>query len=240
MMGPIFSTRPSFAALAAVVLLFLVSTTAFADESLSTAGLSTTDTDQVQLVPAAERAPNFVQADAGIAIRPGLASSWETVPFDMDVHASFGRWRSRSLALFAGVGVVSGASVEVERFRDVGTVSERFRLAPLRAGIKWNLRSRPDWVEFNVIAAGSVAVGSREYLNDRRILHRERVLSFGGGGGLEWAVTKFKRTGASIKAQYFLQPATLDEHTGFLTHGFTELGGLEITLGVTYFLGGPR
>lgn len=207
-----------------------------ADEGLST----TRDTTSIELAPAAERSPFFVEADGGATIRPGLSSAWGTMPVNTNVQAGGGMWRSHSLGIFGSVGIISRASIDVERFRDVGTVGERFRLTPLRAGFKFNLRPRPDWVQLNVIAAGSVAIGSREFMSGNDILHRESIFSLGGGGGLELAVTKFKRSGASIKAQYFAQPAALDEHAGYLTDGLTELGGLEITLGVIYYLGGPK
>lgn len=198
----------------------------------------------LELHPALQRSPFFVSFDAGLGPRFGLASSWDTtVAMGGEVNAGLGMWRGERMALFANVGVINMAGISVDRFRAPGTVEERFRLLPVRMGAKLNLRPRPSWLELNVMGAASVAMGKRDLVlgnSNSRIAASETVFSVGGGGGVELAMVKFKTTGVTLKGEYYFQPTSLDDEAGFITGGFTDLGGATLSVGVVYFLGGPQ
>lgn len=202
------------------------------------------DAEQLELVPARQRSPFFVEVDAGVGPRFGLASSWgTTAPIGTDVRAGIGMWRGERMALFANAGVVSMVDHSVERYRAPASVTERFRLLPLRLGAKVNLRSHPSWLELNIIGGASLAVGKRDLVfgnSNNRLVASDSVFSLGAGGGVEVAMVKFKTTGVSLKAEYYVQPAILDDEAGYMTGGLTDLGGATLNVGWVYFLGGPQ
>ena len=198
----------------------------------------------LELQPAAQRPPLFVEIDAGLGPRMGLASAWNTGNvLGTDVRAGFGMWRGERMALFANVGIANAASHSVDRYRAPAAVTERVRMMPVRAGAKFNLRPRPSWLELNVIGGLSMAMGSRDLIfgnSVSRMVATEDFFSIGAGGGVELAMVKFKTLGITFKGEYYFQPASLDDDQGFMSGGTTDLGGVLVSVGMVYFLGGPR
>lgn len=184
---------------------------------------------------AADRPPVYATIEAGLGIHPSLAIPWGAIALSPEIKVGIGSWHAQKTAVFADVGLFSRMRhTEAPIGSEIYGPTEQFRLMPLRAGLKWNLRPRPDWLQIDLIAGLSFAVGYREFTQPEVLLGRNVVVSPGALGGIELMIVKYKAIGATVKAQYVVQPAVLSRD-GFLTGGFVDLGGPEISFGWVVF-----
>ncbi len=189
----------------------------------------------------AGRFPVYVDADAAAGVHTGLAPIYDAGAVgSFDVKLGGGFWLRQRVAGFGQIGVMQTVGRSTDLGSTVtGSITDQFRLAPVRGGIKANLWPRPFWLQLNAVAAISYVSGFHE-LYASTTLARHKVSSLGGAGGVEWMAVRGKQIGATARALYVVQPVDVPVNQGFLAQGPMDLGGLELSVGLVVFVGPPR
>jgi hypothetical protein len=187
------------------------------------------------------RSPVYLDLGATVGAHPSLGDHWPSVSVSADIKIGLGLWLGQRIGFAVQTGVFPRLSNEgPSAARAAGAVTETLRFLPLRAGVKLNIWPRVDWIQLNLVAMGSLAIGYRELSFDGAVQARERFDSAGGFAGVELNAIKFKQAGVGLSLGYVVQPLELPGDCGFATSGSIDIGGLEMSLGLVGFFGGPR
>jgi len=190
---------------------------------------------------AADRAPGYASGGFDLGLATGLVGDWGAVRPSGGVHAAVGRWNdSQRVGLEAGLGY----QVMSRRLEPIGSlfdgVADRFKLVPVHAGMRFNLRPQPDWLQINVVVDAIATLGAHTFEGDGRTLGRIGVLGIGGDVGVEMLTVRQKRTGLPLAAKWVFEPTLQPVNSGFLAQGLVGLGGPQISASFVTFLGAPK
>lgn len=186
----------------------------------------------------AERSPFFAEGALAIGSHPNVSEQWNSTTTSADFRVGAGYWLRQRYAGFAQVGLTS--QIALEEPGEPGYyngLTERFRMLPVRIGGKVNLWPRPSWIQVNIVGAASIVRGSHELLSRNIAIASESFMSVGAALGIELNLVKFKAFGLTMSAGYAYQPVDLASNAGFRAQGSTNLGGVEIYIGLVGFIG---
>jgi hypothetical protein len=185
------------------------------------------------------RPPPTLTFGVGIGVRGGIGSAWDSGPalsYGGRLGASFPF--GKKLRLLVEVDGSIGPSIEDDRIGgSLGPKESYFLLAP-RAGLSLEVW-RKSTLHLDAFAAASLVVGFHSLAFGMEEVSRQGVSGVGAGGGIAFYGTSERspRQQYFLSAGYFVMPAGVGDNTGYRSQGTIDVGGLELAIGYSIFLG---
>jgi hypothetical protein len=175
----------------------------------------------------------------GLGLRGGIGSAWDAAPgvsYSARLGGSFPI--GKKLRILVELDGTFGPTIEDDRIGDsLGPKETYFLLAP-RGGLSLEVW-RKSTLHLDVFATAGLVLGFHSLAFGMNEVSKQGVSGAGAGGGIAFFGTSERspRQQYFISAGYYVMPASVGEATGYRSQGTVDVGGLELAIGYSIFLG---